>query len=112
MYNNDLTAKADKTIFDNYLNLKNLVNNGDTCNIPEGTKLISIIARVNDSVIVQEITIPIFMLQFVGTLQIIAGSGSYSLNATVYHDTTNNRFQLGVTNVVGWIFTDVVVACY
>jgi hypothetical protein len=69
-------------------------------------------ARVNSSVIVQEITIPVFMLQFTGTLQIIAGSGSYSLNATIYYDTTNNRFQLGTVNIVGWTFTDVVIACY
>lgn len=108
----DLANKADKTIFNNYLNLKNLVNNGDTCNITDGTKLISIMARVNDSVIVQEITIPAFMLQFVGTLQITAGSGNYLLNATLYHDTTNNRLQLGTVNVVGWTFTDVVIACY
>lgn len=110
--NTSLTDKADKTIFDGYKGLTNLTTGGDKANVADGTKLISLILRVNNNTVVSEITIPKFMLQYIDTLVIDAGSGNYTANATVYYDSTNNRFELSTVNVVGWTFTDIVVACY
>lgn len=107
-----LLDKADKTIFDGYKGLTNLTTGGDKANVADGTKLISLILRVNNNTVVSEMTIPKFMLQYIGTLVIDAGTGSYSANVTIYYDSTNNRFELGTVNVVGWTFTDIVVACY